>query len=595
MILRRKPTIFSAAVAALLLLFVSTCWGQQSPDDAQSSRPNGAITGRVLNSAGEPMSGATVYAGTLFPATRSRSARVDNAGDFKIEGLEAGLYRVSAGMPGYIQASQPNPMDPTNVYRVGDSITFTMIKGGVITGTVTGANGPMIAVGVYAIRVRDEEGKRLPANAVIRERSTDDRGMYRFYSLLPGTYQVLAARPRTGLLAPSAYDRDVPTYFPSSTRDTAAEITVRDGEETTADIQYRGEPGHAISGKVSGLVESQTQFSPDATIILTDLDGRAASMGTSVSPFDKFSFAIYGVPDGEYEISAWQFLPSRDELRSLPQRVTVRGSDVTGVTLTLAPLASIKGRLVLENDPAAACGKRRDTAVLETIVPARRYEPQKKNDGTGKVIPVAETLVSAKNYMTIAVVDEKGSFTLRNLPPGQYWINPRAPASGWYVRSIAVGASQTGAAKQAAQIVARDGIAVKSGEGFSGLIVTITEGAASVRGRVTLPEGQRLPSNVRIYFVPAEKENANDVLRFFETRVEPDATFAIGNIVPGKYRVITRAETRDTTEVKPIRQDSDLRAVILREAEKLKTELVLKPCERKTEYDLSYQPPDSNE
>jgi Carboxypeptidase regulatory-like domain len=594
MILRRKPTIFSAVVAALLLLFVSTCWGQQSTD-AQSSRPNGAITGRVLNSAGEPMSGATVYAGTLFPATRSRSARVDNAGDFKIDGLEAGLYRVSAGMPGYIQANQQNPMDPTNVYRVGDSVTFTMIKGGVITGTVTGANGPMIAVGVYAIRVRDEEGKRLPTNALIRERSTDDRGVYRFYGLLPGTYQVLAARPRTGLIAPSAYDHDMPTYFPSSTRDTAAEITVRDGEETTADIQYRGEPGHAISGRVSGLVESQTQFSPGATIILTDVDGRAVSMGTPVNSWEKFSFDIYGVPDGEYEISALQFLPSRDELRSPPQRVTVRGSDVTGVTLTLASQASIKGRLVLESDPAAGCGKRRDTAVLETIVYARRYEPQKKNDGAGKVIPVAETLLSAKNYMSLAVVDEKGSFSLRNLPPGQYRIDPRAPASGWYVRSIAVGANQTAAAKQAAQIVARDGIAVKSGEGFSGLIVTITEGAASVRGRVTLPEGQRLPSNVRIYFVPAEKENATDVLRFFEARVEPDATFAIGNIVPGKYWVITRAETRETTEVKPMGQDSDLRAVILREAEKLKTELVLKPCERKTDYDLSYQPPDRNE
>ena len=41
------------------------------------------------------------------------------------------------------------------------------------------------------------------------------------------------------------YDSDVPTYSPSSTRDNAAEVSVRSGEETNADIRYRGEPGIA--------------------------------------------------------------------------------------------------------------------------------------------------------------------------------------------------------------------------------------------------------------------------------------------------------------------------------------------------------------
>ena len=77
--------------------------------------------------------------------------------------------------------------------------------------------------------------------------------MYRFYGLLPGGYLISAARPRIGFIAPSPYDNDAPTYFPSSTRDTAAEVIVRDGEEMTADIQYRAEPGHAISGKVAGV------------------------------------------------------------------------------------------------------------------------------------------------------------------------------------------------------------------------------------------------------------------------------------------------------------------------------------------------------
>src|SRR4030095_10196519 len=146
--------------------------------------------------------------------------------------------------------------------------------------------------------------KLLPPSMGFRERATDDRGVYRFYGLSPGSYLVWAAKPRIGLLAPTAYDNDTPTYSPSSTRDTASEVVVRDGEEITADIQYRAEPGHAISGKVVGVLESQTQFSLGASINLIDVRDRSSLVGTSANSNDNFSFAIYGVADGEYELSA---------------------------------------------------------------------------------------------------------------------------------------------------------------------------------------------------------------------------------------------------------------------------------------------------
>src|SRR4029453_11984501 len=50
-----------------------------------------------------------------------------------------------------------------------------------------------------------------------------------------------------------AYETDAPTYSPSSTRDTAAEINVIAGEETAnVDIPHRGEPGRISSGLASG-------------------------------------------------------------------------------------------------------------------------------------------------------------------------------------------------------------------------------------------------------------------------------------------------------------------------------------------------------
>jgi hypothetical protein len=595
MMLLSKPRIFSLMIVAPFLSIASACWAQQAAGSPNPSEtPNGTITGRVINSAGEPLSGAVVYAGSLAGVgTRSQRATVDTNGEFKIEGLEAGIYGLSANAPGYVRAPQPSPTDSQGYYRIGDSVTLRMIKGGVITGTVTGPKGPLVAVGVYAIRVRDEEGKLLSAPTISRERSTDDRGVFRLYGLSPGGYLISAAKPRIGFIAPTAYDHDAPTYFPSATRDTASEVVVRDGEEITADIQYRAEPGHAISGKVAGTVESpgQFSFSPGASINLTDVRDRSSVMGTSANSNDNFSFAIYGVADGEYEVSARQYLQSRDELRSLPRRVTVHGADVTGINLTLALLTSIEGRLVFESDPKAGCGKRRETAAQETIVFGRRYEPEKKANVVARPAPPAEVSLSATNYVSTGVGDAKGSFTLRNLPSGSYRIDPRPPASGWYVRSMAIGATPTASARAASQVVARDGITLKLGERVSGLTVTIAEGAASFRGRLTVAEGQSLPPNLRVYLVPAEKEGVVDVLRFFETRADTDGSFAMGNIAPGHYLMIGRAaDESELATVKPIRQDSALRSQVVKEAEKTRNEIQLQPCQRIVDYEIRYPP-----
>jgi hypothetical protein len=592
--LLNKPKIFFLIIVGQFISMASTCWAQQAAGTTTpSERPNGMITGRVVNSAGEPLSGAVVFAWSLGSATHAQRGTVDIGGEFKIEGLGAGLYRVSASAPGYVPESQPGSTDSQSYYHIGDSVTIRLRKGGVITGTVTGPKGPLVAVGVYALRVRDEADKPLTPSMGFGERATDDRGVYRFYGLLPGGYLIWAAKPRIGLIAPSGYDNDIPTYFPSSTRDTASEVVVHEGEEMTADIQYRAEPGHTISGKVVGVGESQTQFSSGATINLIDVRERSSLVGASASSNDNFSFAINGVADGEYEVSAFQFLQSSDQLRSPPRRLTVRGADVTGMILTLAPLASIEGRLVFENDPKPGCGKRRETAAQETIVFGRRYEPEKKSSVAAKTDPLADVSLSVTNYVSTGVGDAKGSFTLRNLPPGSYRIDPHPPASGWYVRSIAMRATQTIATK-AASLVARDGITLKPGERVSGLTVTITEGAASIRGRLSVTAGQSLPPQMRLYLVPAERDRSEDLLRFFERNVANDGTFTIGNLAPGRYWMIAQpAVENDSNKVKSIKSDSAFRAKVLRDAEALKKEIALKPCERTTDYDLPYSPPAS--
>ncbi|HVS20927.1 MAG TPA: carboxypeptidase-like regulatory domain-containing protein, partial [Pyrinomonadaceae bacterium] len=500
-----------------------------------------------------------------------------------------------ANVPGYISEPSLVASDSPNYYHTGDSVTLTMIKGGVITGKVTtAANEPVVATTVRVLRGRDENGKPLQAIVAFRERLTDDRGVYRIYGLLPGTYIVSAGGPPrlSGVITSSAYDHDTPTYSPSSTRDTASEIYVANGEEVTADIQYRGETGHSISGTLGGLAQSKSQISTGGTVTLIDVRNRATIMNAPVYLSGNNTFAFFGVADGEYELFGSQFLPSRDSLTSEGRRVEVQGADVTGINLSVAPLGSIEGRLILENEPKAGCAKRRATASQETIIFGRRYEPETKTTAapTSKAPQLPDVPIIFTNALTESVPEANGRFALKNLQRGSYRIDPRAPASGWYVRSIAIGSTQA-AARNTSSSVARDGIILKSGERLSGLTVTITEGAASLRGRASVAEGQSLPPNLRVYLVPADKESADNMLRFFEARAQSDGSFAIGNIAPGRYWLISRApDESDPTKIKSLRQDSALRSQVLKEAETARTEIPLQPCQRITDYDLRYSP-----
>jgi len=585
---------------AMLSLSATASRAQNAATESKpADPPKGTITGRVVTQSGDTLGGASAFASPLGVIAQPRSATVDPAGNFRFDGLDPAVYVISAYAPGFVSPPSTTPDESRRYYHIGDSVTLTLIKGGVITGTVTTAtNGRVVATAVRAFRIRDADGRPEQSSVQMRERPTDDRGVYRLYGLPPGTYVVSAGgsgRSFSGL-ATGAYDSDVPTYAPSATRDTAMEVIVHSGEEITADIQYRGDSGQVISGTLAGVNPTTSPgFGVAAgTVNLTDVRSRAVLMSVGSSSSNNNTFAFNGVPDGEYELFAQQqIMTSRETLMSAPRRVKVQGADVTGINLTLVQLASISARLVLESNPPADCVKRRATAMQETVISARPFKPETKPavGKTGKNEPPAEVPLAAANQGTDSVPDAKGDFTLRNLQPGSYRIDSRLPSAGWYLRSISMG-PPIRSSRATEPNIPRDGINLKSGERASGLTVTITEGAAALRGRISVAEGQRMPPGLRAYLVPAEREAADNVLRFFDAVADSDAGFAVGNIAPGRYWIIARsADDGDPAKVKPIRQDSEFRARVLREAEASKKEIQFKPCERTTDHDLLYTLP----
>jgi hypothetical protein len=542
------------------------------------------ITGSVVFPDGEPIANCSVSINRVG-TPGGTTLKVAGNGSFKSEPLEAGLYRVVAFAPGYILDSQAGT---GNLHRPGDSVILTLVKGAVITGKVTTAvNAPVVAANVRAIRVRDQNGKALAFPGIMRERITDDRGIYRIYGLPAGAYVVAAGGNSrfTGASPFTQYDADAPTYSPSSVRDTAVEVTVNNGDEVTEDIQYRNDPGHSVSGKVNGAPNENPSTTFSATISLLDVRSRSSLFTTSAGTFNNYVFAVSGVPDGDYEITAALGGPNREVLLSGPKRITVQGADVSGVDLTVIPPGSIEGRVVLESDPRNSCAERRGSALRETIVSARRFRPEAAG---GKPVNTPDPNVPLLSQYSVSegVVDGQGTFTLRNLYAGNYQIDPRDPASGWYLQSITRGAGAR------ATTIARDWINLKPSERVTAVTVTLREGASQLRGHVSLTEGQSLPSTVRVYLVPAEPENADNTLRFYEASLESKRSFTFSNLAPGKYWVVARPrEENELGMMKSIRLDPRFRAKVFSEASEGKKEVSFKPCEQIADYELPFALP----
>jgi hypothetical protein len=547
-----------------------------------ASGQKGSITGRVVSESGQGLMLAQVRANAPGGALNSNAfTATDEDGSFELGGLTPRAYTVTAFAPGYVT---PRNTDGPTFYRPGDSVTIRMSKGGVITGTVTGDTGdPIVGVPVNAIRVRNTEGEQAPGTAVGQQnRTTDDRGTFRVYGLEAGVYLVRAGGQRSFPVTP--LDRDVPTYYPSSTRDTAVEVSVRSGEETSGiDIRYRGQPGRAISGTVFGIVGNNRSASSAVNVMLYRAKADWPEATTFVSTMaPNRSFAFYGVADGDYEVMAQRSGAGSDALASPTRRISVRGADVTGIDLALAPLGRISGRVVLETlqaDAQSDCNGRKALALQETVLAARRYEKK-------------ETPPSHLSARIFAAPDEKSNFSLNGVGAGAYHLEARLPGDGWYLKSVssppAQGSRKSATASTGQAVVP---VSVKAGERIDGLIVTFAEGAATLGGRVTAKEGARLPDDARAYLVPVEEEYANAPWRYGESTIRPDGSFAFTGVAPGRYWIVAgkyQEEISPEGDTYRTAWSAASRKTLRQEAEATGQTVEIKPCQRIADYSLQY-------
>src|SRR5262249_23163098 len=268
------------------------------------------------------------------------------------------------------------------------------------------------------------------------------------------------------------------------------------------DIRHREERGHTISGTVSGAAASGEGSESITIMLMSGADRQLVGMtGTALSK----GFAMFGVPDGEYEIAAVRMNPIRTEFASsAPRRVAVKGADVSGLELKIAPPASISGKVKIEFSSAGGAGKSLCEDGSQTKDRARVEEVLLNAAPDDLSQPPIQSVISEIRFfggVLGGAPDEKGEFTLNGLAAGLVRIKADLPDGGLYIRAITQPAPAT--AKKPVDAY-RSGITVKAGEKLSGVEVIIAEGAASLNGRVVpVKEGFKLPSRLRVHLIPA--------------------------------------------------------------------------------------------
>lgn len=611
-------------VSGLLLLAAAHVAQAQTVNKPAASEPQNAqrqtiereprsatrIRGRVITEGGRPVSEATIMvfpvniASNLQGAITSllRPVTSDADGKFELTSLRPGAYSISASSPGYV----PSDQDSKTFYRPGDTATLTLVKGGVITGKVTNSSGePVVGALVKAIKVREANDKQVRVRGDVGSQitesmemmlgpfKTDDRGIYRIYGLAPGYYQV-AAGGRSGqgfsLGGENAYDGDAPTYYPSGTIETAADVTVLAGvDAANIDIRYRENRGHSIGGTVTVSAGP----APQAITVLLSRATNGVVDATTVVMAGRDRFGFDTLLDGEYVVTAMGTSGNMGMAAgaegitasvSQPRRVTVRGADVSGINLVVEPLASIAGRIVLEPlqdaKQKAICKDIRPVPIEGTVLSTRDDRKETLDPISGPLGAFGDT-----------TPNEKSEFTISLLQPGVHRLDVQLPAEHLYQKAITLPQPDPNTKPIDA---AKSGVKLKSGDKIKGLVVTLSEGAARLSGKVVIGADNKPPeANMRVHLVPAEPEAAEDVLRYFEAAVSTDGIFALTNIQPGKYWLVGR-EISDAEQAEidpnPLAWDAGARTSLKFEGEASKKVIELSICQIVSDHRLKYLP-----
>jgi sarcosine oxidase gamma subunit len=522
--------------------------GQQRPArDAMAQVPAGtaAIAGRVTaRDTGRPIKRAHVMASG---AGRPFNTTTDDEGRFRIEGLPAASYTITARRTGYVDGvfGQRRPGNPGTPVAVSDgqqvtSIDVALLRGGVITGHVADEDGAPLAQALVTVhRQQYVRGERQLTPAGMDQ--SDDRGQFRVFGLPPGDYFVSANAGGIERLAQQFLpmlgmgDARVDTtgyaatYYPGVIESgQAARVRLEPGQEVSGiDFPLQLVPLATVRGVVAGGPATVTLLPEGASpgmgggrgggggaMAGVGAGGLGGAIGAAIGGALRGAslravtqadgtFVIPGVTPGRYTIVARSVQGDRGaEAATAVQPLTVTGSEIS-VALSPAPGVTASGTITLEGSgavvPAALTGFRVSLTPLGPAAAVQR--------------PVRPSQA-----------DARGEFSAADIIPGQYLVTGTAP-QGWTMKAVYVDGRD-----------ATDQSIAIGASGASGINVIFTDRVTTLSGTVRQSGGA---TGTMVIAYASDEAHWHPHSRYIvAARAGSDGSYRLNTLPPAEYLVI---------------------------------------------------------
>ncbi len=508
------------AIACVLFIFIGAICAQSQVTPAKTATISGKVSFKNKGLAGIVVA-ARVSNSSGLDRSRYR-ATTDQSGNYRITNLPTGTFQVGPIAPGLVQDKAL--FEKSVVIEEGDNVedvNFALVRGGVITGKITDADGKPMVEQQISLQAEDRQYVRAPSFAGMV--MTDDRGVYRAFGLRPGKYKVFVGQDDNHLTGYGPYQQ---TFYPSVT-DPAKAIVVEVTEGSEADDIdiVMGRPFTAF--KVTGRIVDGETGKPVPNISYgiyarTNEGSSESSSGETSNANGEFRFE--GVMPGKY--SVYIEPQQNSDMRAEPIPFEVVDHDVTGLVIKTIRASSISGVVIMEGteDPAAVA----KIGNLWVHAMSEHREDQVQPGSVGQVGP-------------------DGTFTVRGLSPGVIHfglgVRNRANKPLMLVRVERDG------------ILQPSGVSVKDGEQLTGLRLIIKMLTATIRGQVKVEDGE-LPANMHMSIWLQPLGESRPSFRVMSTNSSPQidsrGRFLIEGIAAGTYEInigVFESDRFDTNRV----------------------------------------------
>jgi hypothetical protein len=496
----------SAITCVLVILSAASyALAQSAPAKTGTASISGKVT---VKDKARPGVVVIAIASDAYGNTRQERYRAttDQLGNYRISKVPAGSYEVRL-LTQSLVAETPHPRkffmiaEGENV----EDIDFVLVRGGVITGKLTDADGEPLIERYLTLESMYSDNTFNTFKSV----RTDDRGIYRFFGLPPSKYRVSAGNDDNSLPGGSqpVYKR---TFYPSvmdSAKATVIEVT-EGSEANNIDITL---PRPVTTFRVSGrIVDARTgKPLPNMRYGVQQTRGNETQGGQGGFSNAAGEFKLDNAQPGTYTI---YIDPTNGDVQPEALTFVVDDHDVTDLLIQARKGGSVSGVVVFENSEKAGLPAETKFEVFASVQSRKniiggRPPVYAGADGSFKVTGLQSGRL---NFMVIAYNKGRGSSNLQ------------------MVRMERDGAVVPGE------------IELKDGEEIAGIKLVIKEITGAIRGVIKFENGEIPQSELSLWITRLDGNTANseDVSPYRE--LDSRGRFLFRPLAPGTYEVNVR-------------------------------------------------------